>query len=72
MSVSNRAVRPAQSDSIRTIHFNQVRANDAWVAHTAMLSVEAMRPDLKDSPAWVALRQAAYANFERAFAEVGQ
>lgn len=72
MSVHNRANAPAQSDSIRLIKFNQERANDAWIAHTAILSVEVLRPDLKDNPAWIALRQTAYANFERAFQEVGQ
>jgi hypothetical protein len=70
MSVHNSGIAPAQSDSIRLIKYNQDRANDAWIAHTAMLSVEALRPDLKDNPAWIALRQTAYANFERAFQEV--
>lgn len=72
MSFDNRAVGPEQSDSIRLIRYNRDRAENAFAAHCALLATEAVRPDLRDNPAWVVLRQDAYENFALAFEEVGK
>jgi hypothetical protein len=72
MSNSNRGDPPAQSESIRIIKCNRKRADDAFYAYSALYAIEEMRPDLRDNPAWVMLRQDAYENFALAFEEVGQ
>ena len=72
MSLDNRADGPEQSDSIRLIKYNRQRADNAFDAYSALYAMEAVRPDLRDNPAWVVLRQDAYENFALAFEEVGQ
>jgi len=53
------------------VYSNKARlAADAFSAHCAMVSLEAIRPELKHNPAWTVLRQDAYENFTLAFEAV--
>lgn len=71
MSFSNRAVGPEQSDSVSVIRYDEMRAHQAWEAHTALIRAELRQPALKDNPQWAVLRDVAAANFISAFEEVG-
>lgn len=60
------------NNEIRIIQYNRERADNALSAYSALVSLEAIRPELKHNPAWTVLRQDAYENFCLAFEEVGQ
>lgn len=63
--------RSAQSDSIRLIRWNKLRAEQAFAVHANLLGLEELRPELKHNPFWTMIRQDAYERFSLAFEEVG-
>ena len=56
-----------QSDSFPVIAFDAVRATQAWEAYQALLIMQAGNPHLGINPAWTALRDDAFENFNLAF-----
>jgi hypothetical protein len=70
MSFDSRAVGPEQSDSIHIINWDRVAADNAYAVHLALLGLEALRPELKDNPAWDSVRRFGYAQFEDAYEKV--
>ena len=55
------------AQQIPVIRFDEQRANDAYLAHIALLDQERRHPSLKKNPAWQVLRADAYENFALAF-----
>ena len=53
--------------SVPVVHWNHVRADNAWKAYQALRFAERDRPDLKDNPAWNILVADAYEEFSLAF-----
>lgn len=70
MSFDNRANGPGQSDSVPIINWDRVRADNAYTVHLALLGLEALRPELKDNPAWQSVRRFGYGQFEEAYEKV--
>ena len=67
MSSSNRADRPAQSDSVPVIRWDQAAAEDAFFVHRALVEFEQANPQVKDSPSWMIVRTDAFERFFNAF-----
>lgn len=58
---------PPAVQAVPIIGFDMPAADAAYAAHTALIEVEAKRPDLARNPYWTALRDTAFARFQAAF-----
>lgn len=72
MTSYNGGIPADQSDSIRLIRWNKLRADQAFAVHANLLGLEELRPELKQNPYWTMIRQDAYERFELAFEDVGK
>lgn len=70
MTSYNGGIPADQSDSIRLIRWDRLRAEQAFAVHAGLLGLEELRPELKHNPYWTMLRQDAYERFAVAFDEV--
>lgn len=59
--------RPAQSDSVRTIRFDHVEAEKAYLVYAAMKRAEVQEARLTTNPLWNVLKALSYEVFLQAF-----
>lgn len=57
--------------SVPVILYDAQKASNAYAAYVAILHKEIESPDLRWNPAWIILKQEAYANFYGAFKAEG-
>lgn len=67
MSLSNGGVPADQSDSVRTIRFDQVEAEKAYLVYAAMKRAEVREATLPQVPLWNVLKALSFAVFLEAF-----
>lgn len=72
MTANTPGNRSAQSDSVRVIRWDRLRADQAFAVHANLLGLAELRPELKHNPFWTMTVQDAYERFALAFEEVGK